>query len=203
MPGPPPWTADGQDMGNTLIVVGLGNPGGKYKRTPHNAGFMVIDELAGRCGCIPRRKLSLRASVGVCTVGGRETWLVKPATFVNNSGSAVSAVLRKTGAPASNLIVVLDDADLKRGQLRIRASGGDGGHNGMRSIIRSIATDNFIRVRLGIGRGESDSDLSDHVLKPLSAGDEIEMRRAADRAADAILAIIEEGVESAMNKFNA
>lgn len=186
-----------------LIVVGLGNPGKAYEHTPHNAGFMVIDELAGRCGCSLRRSFRLRAGIGKTLLGGAETWLVKPGAYVNNSGPAVAGVLRKSGAPAENLIVALDDADLEPGRLRIRVGGGDGGHKGLRSIIERVGQKNFVRVRLGIGRDARGTDLAGHVLAPLGPGARGEMQRAAARAADAVVTIIEHGAETAMNRFNA
>jgi len=189
-------------MGSAKIVVGLGNPGKSYEHTPHNAGFKVIDELADRSRCVLRRSFRLKARLGRTSLADNETWLVKPTAFVNNSGPAVAAVLRKLGASAADLVVVLDDADLEPGQLRIRRRGGAGGHNGLKSIIEHVGTNDFTRVRLGIGRDEGDVDLAGHVLKPLCAGARKEMWTAAARAADAVLAIIGQGVEHAMNQFN-
>lgn len=190
-------------MTSAKIVVGLGNPGKAYEHTPHNIGFKVVDELADRCGCVLRRSFRFKARLGKTMIAAKETWLMKPGAYVNNSGQVVAAVLRKRGLPIQDLIVVLDDADLGPGQLRIRTKGSDGGHKGLKSIIERVGTEDFIRVRLGIGRSEHNADLVKHVLTPLSPKAREEMKATTRRAADAVLAIIEQGAEAAMNQFNA
>lgn len=184
------------------IVVGLGNPEKRYEQTPHNIGFEVIDELAGRCGCRIRRSLRFKARLGKAMIGNMEAWLMKPGVFMNNSGQVVASFLRKHGIPAANLIVVLDDADLETGRLRIKAKGSDGGHKGLKSILEHVGQEQFTRVRLGIGRSKDKADLVKHVLTPFDPATRKEMKVTVDKAADAILTIFEHGVEAAMNQFN-
>ncbi len=192
-----------QNMMNIIIVAGLGNPGKAYENTPHNAGFNVVEELAKRRNCRLRRSFRLQACTARIIVSGREVLLLKPATYMNNSGSAVAAALKKTGGAASSLVVVVDDADLELGRLRIRRTGSDGGHNGLKSIIAHIGRSDFIRVRIGIGRNDRSATLAEHVLKPLGKSAQTELKSTVASAADAVLMIIEQGAEKTMNAFNA
>ncbi len=190
-------------MTSAIIVAGLGNPGKAYENTPHNAGFKVVDELADRWGCRLRRSLSLSAGVARTVVDGRKVLLLKPATYMNNSGVAVAAALRKSGGSVSELVVIVDDADLDAGRLRIKRSGSDGGHNGLKSIIAHVGSSDFVRVRIGIGRDIGRADLAEHVLSPLGARERVDLKSTVARAADAVLMIMEQGAETAMNAFNA
>lgn len=183
-------------------VVGLGNPGKEYELTPHNAGFAVIDELAVRLDVKLKRSWRFRARTAKYVNGADRLLLVEPLTFMNRSGEAVSEILRYSRTEATELIVVLDDADLPPGCVRIRARGSSGGHKGLDSIISSLGTGDFTRVRVGIGRGRGKGGLIDYVLSPVR-GEGAELFRAGVRgAADAVQRIVEKGVERAMNEFN-
>lgn len=182
------------------LVVGLGNPGEEYRQSPHNIGFMVVDRLAEGCGARVRRKDS-RALVGRAAIGSTAVLLAKPQTYMNLSGEAVKPLLEKNSLTAERLIVVYDDHDLPWTALRIRPRGSAGGHHGMESVIRSIGTTEFTRVRLGIDstRGRAEPE---YLLKPLRREQRIELDDFLDYAAQAVGSIISEGVEMAMTKFN-
>jgi len=183
------------------IVVGLGNPGKQYQDTRHNVGFAVVEALAKQLPGNLRRSWRLQARIGKTERHGQPVWLVEPLTYMNNSGRAVAAVLRAARAGADNLVVVLDDADLPVGRLRIRRSGGSGGHKGLASIISFLGTEAFTRVRIGIGHSAA-GGLIEHVLQPFSASERERMAVVIDQAAQAVLCIIDSGVEEAMNLFN-
>ena len=185
------------------IIIGLGNPGREYERTPHNVGFVVIDTLAGRLDSSLRRSFRFRAHAGKGFYQGQEVLFVKPATFMNNSGQAVASILSYRRLSPADMIVVVDDADLGLGQIRVRKKGSSGGHRGLESIVTALGSEEFVRVRVGIGRGPEERDLVRHVLTPLSGTEWTELQNAAARCADAVLCILERGVEEAMNRFNA
>lgn len=184
------------------IVVGLGNPGSEYERTPHNAGFLAVDELAARAGAALHRRLRLSARLARTRYGGQEVLLVQPQTFMNLSGQAVQAILNCHGASPSDMIVLLDDADLEPGVLRIRRRGGSGGHKGLQSILETVGTDAFCRVRMGVGRDPAGGDLARFLLTPLTGADWERLNETARRAADAVEMILEKGAEAAMNRYN-
>jgi PTH1 family peptidyl-tRNA hydrolase len=183
-------------------VIGLGNPGKKYARTPHNAGFAVIDELARQRSCRLRRSFRFRAHTAKGEIGGERVILVKPVTYMNRSGHAVAAVLRYWKLLPADMIVVSDDADLDLGRMRIRKKGSSGGHRGLASIIESLGSEDFTRVRLGIGRGDDKKALIDHVLDPLSAAEQKTMQKVVERAGDAVTCLLTSGIEEAMNIYN-
>ena len=172
-------------------VVGLGNPGRSYERTRHNVGYLVVEELARRHGGSWRRKK--KAETADVSVGPKNVTLIKPTTFMNNSGSALA------GLRAGGLILVHDDLDLDPGTVRVKVGGGAGGHNGLRSAIQNVGSD-FVRVRIGIGRPPEGARLTvtDFVLGRMDST----VRDALPRAADAVEAVLEEGAEAAMNRFN-
>jgi peptidyl-tRNA hydrolase, PTH1 family len=171
------------------VVVGLGNPGRSYERTRHNVGFLVVDELAGRHGGSWRSKRKTEAApVGF---GLKNVTLLKPTTYMNNSGTALA------GYKPDQLVVVHDDLDLPEGDVRVKVSGGAGGHNGLRSIIQHLGND-FVRVRIGIGRPPPGMTVTDYVLGRMNSA----IKEAVPRAADAVEAVIESGPEAAMNRFN-
>ncbi len=186
------------------MVVGLGNPGKKYEHTRHNAGFEVVDELARRWAVRFRRSWVIPAETarGGAEALGEDCWLVKPQTYMNRSGAAVAPLARKKGVQAGDLVVVVDDAELPLGKLRIRQRGGSGGHNGLKSLIEALGTEDFVRLRVGVGRKGEGADLADHVLSPLSREDRRALEESAGRAADALEVMAREGAEAAMNKFN-
>ena len=180
----------------------MGNPGKRYVDTLHNAGFMTIDALAADVGCSLRRSLRFGVRAGKAVWRGTPVLLVEPQKFMNNSGTPVAAVLRYHRLGCEDLIVVLDDADLPLGRLRIRPKGGSGGHRGLESIIRGVGSEEFARVRIGIGRGEGQGDLVGRVLSPMSRQSKACMREAAVKAAEAVLCSIDSGVGEAMNRYN-
>ncbi len=184
------------------VLVGLGNPGRQYAHTPHNAGFRVVEEVARRQGDSLRESRRFEACIAKTDVEGRRTMLVQPLTYMNASGSAVAAILSCNGASPSDMIVVLDDADLEAGLLRIRKRGGSGGHRGLQSILEAVGTDEFVRVRVGIGRDPRVENLADHVLRPLVGEAKDVFDRTVARAADAVACILREGADMAMNRFN-
>ena len=169
--------------------MGLGNPGRSYERTRHNAGFLVADELARRHGGSWRKRK--RAEAAPLSLGSKGVTLLKPTTFMNNSGSALA------GYGAGDLILVHDDLDLPPGDVRVKVGGGAGGHNGLRSVIQRLGPD-FVRVRVGIGRPPAGVGVTDYVLGRMDRA----VRDAVPLAADAVEAVVEEGPEAAMNRFN-
>ena len=184
------------------LIVGLGNPGPRYRGTVHNVGFDVVDEVARR------RQVSFEAAPADALMarlrdvnGG--ALLVKPLTFMNVSGDAVGALQRYFRVPLEDLLVVVDDVALPAGRLRVRRSGSAGGHNGLKSIIASLGTDGFARIRVGVGRGDPRRDLSDHVLSRVT-GDMLEtLAEATVQAADAAELFLEAPIEELMKRFNA
>ena len=183
------------------LVVGLGNPGERYRRTRHNVGFMVIDALAERAG-VRRGREEAEAWVAEAEVGGESVLLAKPLTFMNRSGVAVEGLLPLCGAAAGDLVVVLDDVALELGVLRIRARGSHGGHNGLRSIEDMLGSDEFPRVRVGIRRGDPPADLAEYVLSPFPEEDVLVVQEVVGRAAEAVSCLVREGVAAAMNRYN-
>jgi peptidyl-tRNA hydrolase, PTH1 family len=184
------------------VIVGLGNPGKRYADTPHNVGFDVADELADRFQARFRRSLRFKARIAQGTHGRETLLLVKPQTYMNNSGEAVGAVVRYRKLEVSDTVVIVDDADLGLGRLRIRPGGGSGGHRGLQSIIRHLGSDTFARVRVGIGRRRPGEQLTAHVLSPFAKQEREQVARTVQRAADAVQLLLEEGVDAAMNDFN-
>lgn len=184
------------------VVVGLGNPGAEYERTPHNMGFLVVDCLAERLGCRLKDSARFEARVGAATHAGEELILVQPQTYMNSSGRAVGAVLRYRKLEPADLLVVVDDADIPLGCLRLRKKGGTGGHRGLASIGEVLGTQDYGRVRVGIGRGARADELVDHVLGSFGREEWAVAREAVEAAADAVLGIVEQGMDAAMNRFN-
>ena len=183
------------------IIVGLGNPGRKYERTRHNAGFMAIDKLAGLLR-VELTQEKHHALIGRAQVGSEEAILAKPQTYMNESGRAVAAMLRSAYAEASDLIVLHDELDLALGTVRVKTGGGHGGHNGLRSIIENLGTADFIRVRIGIGRPEPGIDPADYVLSPFLGEERQAVPEIMARAAEAARVIVVEGPARAMNTVN-
>lgn len=185
------------------LVVGLGNPGREYADTPHNAGFMVVDELARRSAVRLRRSLRFKARTARFDVDGNDAGLlIEPLTYMNLSGCAVGAIYRYRKAQPQDLLVIYDDADLPLGMLRIRESGGAGGHRGLTSVIEHIGRDDFARVRVGIGRAGGTEALVQHVLSPFAAAEKALMTEMVVKAADAVECIVKKGTAAAMNRFN-
>lgn len=184
-----------------LIVVGIGNPGPRYRNTRHNVGWWCVDELAHRAGAAFERR-NPHAELAETFLRGMSVAIAKPRTYVNRSGEAVEYLLRRYNASARGLMVVLDDMDLDPGKIRIRKKGSPGGHNGLKSISSTLGTDEYLRVRIGIGRPQLRGDEIDYVLGTFPPDDRTKAEAAAGRAADAVEAILLQGVGRAMNEFN-
>ncbi|HZX35128.1 MAG TPA: aminoacyl-tRNA hydrolase [Thermodesulfobacteriota bacterium] len=185
-----------------FVILGLGNPGQSYGKTRHNAGFMAIDLLASESGV----KIDRQGDgyvCGVCRVGEEEVALAKPLTYMNLSGGAAERLLRLYGGSPASLIVVYDDCDLELGRLRIGKGGGSGGHRGVASIMERLGTPDFLRLRLGIGRPPSGTELSDYVLLPFGPEEKEVFEDELKRAAAALTDIIKNGADFAMNLHNA
>ena len=184
------------------LLVGLGNPGDQYENTRHNVGFMVIEELADRAN-VPVQKLKYRALTNTATVGGQKVLIMKPITYMNLSGEAVRQAVDFYKVPADHVLVISDDTALAVGRLRIRKGGSAGGHNGLKNIIQHLGTDQFPRLRLGVGeKPHPDYDLADWVLGKFQGEDKKAIDAAVKKAADAVECILSQGLDKGMNKFN-
>jgi PTH1 family peptidyl-tRNA hydrolase len=184
-----------------FLVAGLGNPGEEYALTPHNLGFLAVDRLAEQHGIRVTRRDS-KALVGVGEIDGREVMLAKPQTFMNLSGTSLAPLMEKHGIELGRLVVVYDELDLPWRALRIKPKGSAAGHNGMKSAIQSLQTNEIVRVRLGIHPGHPIRDGAEFVLAPIKRSQMKELDEFVGFAADAVRSIIAEGVEKAMTKFN-
>lgn len=183
------------------LVVGLGNPGERYCRTRHNAGFHVVDELARRSGA-SYWKNQQGALVSPVVIEGHEVLLVKPQSFMNSSGGPLSKIARAEGVAAEEILVIHDELDIPAGDVRIKLGGGHGGHNGLRSIIDKLMSRDFVRVRVGIGRPPGRMDPVDFVLRELKGPFAEEHDAAVQKAADAVEALLRDGAISARDDFN-
>ena len=183
-----------------LLVAGLGNPGREYERTRHNAGWMVLDELARRHGGSWRSKFS--GSLAEVRLGGLRLALLKPETYMNDSGRSVGAAVRFFKVEPEQVLVVHDDVDLEAGRLQARAGGGLAGHNGLRSLAQHLGSQDFLRLRIGVGRpGRGDPrPVADWVLSPFAPEEDAEALIA--RAADAVETISQDGLEAAQQRYN-
>jgi PTH1 family peptidyl-tRNA hydrolase len=185
------------------LIVGLGNPGREYRDTRHNVGFMVVDELTRRHQLTLAMAPAQVPATFVAKRFGTEPLLVaKPLTFMNRSGEAVAALARYYDIAESDVLIVVDEAALPFGRLRARARGSAGGHNGLKSIIERLGTQEFPRLRLGVGRGDSRRDLADHVLAKFEPDERAELEMFIARAADAAEMFAVEGIGTVMNKYN-
>ena len=184
------------------IIAGLGNPGREYENTRHNAGFASLDVLAKRHG-IELNMRKFQALVGSGYIDGQKVLLVKPQTYMNLSGESLRAACDFFKVdPEQELIVIYDDISLAPGQLRVRKKGSAGGHNGIKSIIQQLGTQNFLRVKVGVGEKPAGWDLADYVLGHFSKEEQADMEEAFGRAADAAAALLTEDVERVMNQYN-
>lgn len=185
-----------------FLIVGLGNPGDKYEYTRHNAGFLTLDRL-----CVEEdfkiNKIKFKSLMGEVRLGSHRCIVIKPQTFMNNSGEAVREVCSFYKIPPENVIVVFDDISLPCGKLRIRRKGSDGGHNGIKSIIYHLKSDNFPRVKMGVGaKPHPDYDLADWVLSTFKKDEMEQFKSAVGDACEAIKLIVDGKTDLAMNKFN-
>jgi PTH1 family peptidyl-tRNA hydrolase len=187
---------------DSWLIVGLGNPGKEYEKTRHNAGFRAIDILADKLGCkIDKGKF--QGVYGQANYAGTKVYLLKPLTYMNLSGRSVVQLSSYFHVPPQKIIVLFDDISLEPGRLRVRADGSAGGHNGIKSIIAELGSQDFPRVKIGVGgKAHPEQDLADHVLSNFSASEEKALVSALDRAADAALCIIDHGVPETANRFN-
>ncbi|MBE6858109.1 MAG: aminoacyl-tRNA hydrolase [Ruminococcus sp.] len=184
------------------VIAGLGNPGMEYDGTRHNAGFAVIDALAKELGEDVNR-LKFKGKTAEVTVGGVRCLLLKPTTYMNNSGESIVQALEFYKIPVENLIVVCDDISLDPGKLRIRRKGSHGGHNGLRSICELTGSDNYPRIKIGVGKKpHPDYDLAKWVLGKFGKEDSEKMKASAENAADCIKLMVQGKTDEAMNKFN-
>jgi len=184
-----------------FLVAGLGNPGEEYALTPHNMGFLTVDRLAARHGIRITRKDS-RALVGLGEIDGQPVMLAQPQTFMNLSGTSLKPLMEKHSIDVGRLVVVYDELDLGWKALRIKTKGSAAGHNGMKSVIGSLGTSDIVRVRLGVHPGHPLNGGTEYLLAPMKRSQRTELDEFIDYAADAVRAIIAEGVEKAMTKYN-
>lgn len=184
------------------IIVGLGNPGGEYEKTRHNVGFRTLELLAGQQK-VKIDRLKFQALTRMVTWNGQKLLLVEPQTYMNASGAAVSALASYYKVQPGHILVIFDDISLPVGRIRIRRDGSAGGHNGIKSIIQSLGTDQFPRVKVGVGaKPHPDYDLADWVLSRFSAQEEKTLAPALENAAAAALLVLEQGVEKAASAYN-
>ena len=184
------------------MIAGLGNIGPKYENTRHNAGFMTIDALAAAYDCKVER-LKFKAMLGDTVISGKRCLLMKPVTFMNNSGEAVAEAMRFYKLPAERVIVIFDDISLEPGYLRIRRKGSDGRHNGMKSIIYETGEDTFPRIKLGVGKKpRPDYDLAAWVLSKFTDSEQEKMKESIRKACEAVALMVNGEIDKAMNRFN-
>lgn len=184
------------------LIIGLGNPGIEYQFTPHNLGFLTVDQVANDCG-VEIRNRQCRALTARAVIGEQQVLLAKPETYMNLSGLALAdLVARHEIRPEADLIVVYDELDLPFGSIRIKPRGSSAGHNGMESLIGAMGSEEFVRIRLGIAPERRVSDGAAYVLKPFRKSQLKAVDDLVSRAADAVQAIVKEGLQAAMNRFN-
>ena len=188
-------------MSDTVIIVGLGNPGPRYADTRHNIGWKVLDLVAHQIG-VPVSERRPKAVLGSGYFAGRRVVLAKPRTFMNNSGEAVDYLLARFGGGSSNLLVIYDEMALLPGRIRLRAAGSDAGHNGIRSIIQAVGGTGFPRLRIGIGAPPPGVLAREYVLGKFVDEEADAIAGAVERAATAVRCVLEENIDAAMNRFN-
>ena len=185
-----------------FMIVGLGNPGREYEYTRHNTGFLALDRLALE-NDVQIKKLKFKSLIGDTVIAGHRCLLVKPQTFMNNSGEAVGEIARFYKIKPENIIVIFDDISLDCGKLRVRRKGSDGGHNGIKSIIYHLNSDNFPRIKIGVGaKPHPDYDLAAWVLSTFSKDDMEKLKTAISKACEVLPLILDGDIDSAMNKAN-
>lgn len=189
------------DASGAFLIVGLGNPGQRYRHNRHNIGFMLVDKIAERLG-LTFSRVQHKALVADGRYRGKKVILAKPQTYMNNSGPCVGALARFYKLPLTNLLIAYDDVDLPFGTIRIKSSGGSSGQKGMASIIQQLGSEEFPRLRLGIDRPPGRMSTPDYVLQDFSEAHAEELAIFLERATDAALAFVTEGIEAAMTRYN-
>ncbi len=196
------WRKPGKSKDKFFVIAGLGNPGDKYQATRHNAGYLAVDRLMDRYGT----RLTARTNEGLCgkgTIDGRKVLLVKPLTFMNESGRCIRRIVDFYKLdPSRDLVILYDDVDLSAGSMRVRAKGSAGSHNGMKSIISHLGTQEFARIRIGIGAPPAGADLVNWVLGKIPKAEIGLIRDVCDQICDAVPMIMEGDVQGAMNRYN-
>ncbi|WP_374158982.1 aminoacyl-tRNA hydrolase [Mycobacterium sp. G7A2] len=190
-------------MADPLLVVGLGNPGPNYAKTRHNVGFMVADILAGRLGDGFKVHKKSGAEVATGRLAGRSVVLAKPRVYMNESGRQVGPLAKFYSVSPADIVVIHDELDIDFGRIRLKRGGGEGGHNGLRSVASALGTKDFQRVRIGIGRPPGRQDPAAYVLQPFNTGERDEVPTICEQAADATELLIAEGLEPAQNTVHA
>ena len=185
-----------------FLIVGLGNPGKTYQRTRHNLGFQVVDRLAERHDIKVGQK-KFKGQFGSGSIGDRRVCLLKPQTYMNLSGGAVAEAVNYHKIPLEQVLIAHDDVDLELGRIQVKFGGGHGGHRGLQSVIENLSADEFTRIRVGVNRPEGEADVSDYVLEPFSKAEQAIAEDAVREAAEAAAAWLQDGLTTAMNRYNA
>jgi len=183
------------------LIVGLGNPDKEYENTRHNMGFNVIDKITKDCD-IKISQSKFKGLYGLDNIYGNKVLILKPQTYMNLSGECVVAFKNFYKIEPQNIIVVYDDMDLEEGAIRIRKKGGPGTHNGMKSVVQSLGTEDFIRVRVGIGKPKQNEDVIKYVIGQVSSKTKENLEKGINKATEAVLGILKDGIDIAMNKYN-
>jgi PTH1 family peptidyl-tRNA hydrolase len=189
-------------MENVFLIVGLGNPGADYAQTRHNAGFLLVEKLAGQWRAAWSNERKFQARVARAERSGRTVLLAEPQTFMNASGESVGALVKFYQLPLERLLVVVDDADLPLGEIRLRPGGGTGGHHGLESVTRHLGAREYARLRIGIGRRDQARQITGHVLGRFNAAESALLEQVLDRAAGQMECWLAAGIQKAMCQFN-
>jgi len=189
-------------MENIFLIVGLGNPGEDYAKTRHNAGFLLVEKLAAQWRCDWSKERKFQARVARAERGGRTIILAEPQTFMNLSGESVGALVRFYQLPLERILVVVDDADLPLGEIRLRPGGGTGGHHGLESVMQHVGSREYARLRIGIGRKDEARQITGHVLGKFSPDESGLLDKVLERAAGQLECWLDAGIQKAMSQFN-
>jgi PTH1 family peptidyl-tRNA hydrolase len=189
-------------MENIFLIVGLGNPGADYARTRHNAGFLLVEKLAGQWRANWTKERKFQARVARAERGGKVVLLAEPQTFMNLSGESVGALMKFYQLPPERILVVVDDADLPLGEIRLRPGGGTGGHHGLESVMQHTGSREYARLRIGIGRKDASRQIAGHVLGKFSPDESGLLDKVLERAAGQLECWLDAGIQKAMSQFN-